>query len=398
MGLPGALILPLEHEFGWSATDLQRAGDAHPAVRADGAVRGGVDRALRPEARHPGGHAHHRRCCCCSRWHDEPLASAVLFGVVVGVGTGMTALVMSAIVSTRWFTARRGLVHRHAHREQRDRPARVPAARGVAREPLRLALRARAVADRPRRRGGRGLAVHGRPPRRPRPRPLWRDRRPVARRPLGRRFRHAFRVLREVAPMPAFWVLAGTFFVCGLSHQWPGPDPFHLALRRLRRALGHRRLDAGADRASATSSAPIGSGWLSDRYDNRALLFVYYGLRGLSLLYLPSSCFSIYGAVARSRCFMASTGSRPCRRRRGSAREMFRARARRRRVRLDFRLPHDRRRLRRLPRRFFAHASGRPICRRSISAACACLIAALAVWLIDRRPAPARRRCASKPG
>jgi predicted MFS family arabinose efflux permease len=37
------------------------------------------------------------------------------------------------------------------------------------------------------------------------------------------------------------------------------------------------------------------SGWLSDRYDNRWLLFWYYGLRGLSLLYLPSSSFSLYG-------------------------------------------------------------------------------------------------------
>jgi predicted MFS family arabinose efflux permease len=39
----------------------------------------------------------------------------------------------------------------------------------------------------------------------------------------------------------------------------------------------------------------IGSGWLSDRVDCRWLLFVYYGLRGLSLLYLPSSTFTLYG-------------------------------------------------------------------------------------------------------
>jgi predicted MFS family arabinose efflux permease len=37
------------------------------------------------------------------------------------------------------------------------------------------------------------------------------------------------------------------------------------------------------------------SGWLSDRYDNRWLLFWYYGLRGLSLLFLPFSDFSFYG-------------------------------------------------------------------------------------------------------
>src|SRR6202008_4148074 len=39
----------------------------------------------------------------------------------------------------------------------------------------------------------------------------------------------------------------------------------------------------------------IMSGWLSDRYDNRFLLFWYYGLRGLSLIFLPVSDFSFYG-------------------------------------------------------------------------------------------------------
>ena len=37
----------------------------------------------------------------------------------------------------------------------------------------------------------------------------------------------------------------------------------------------------------------IGSGWLSDRVDNRGLLFWFYGLRGLSLLYLPFSGYSL---------------------------------------------------------------------------------------------------------
>jgi predicted MFS family arabinose efflux permease len=39
----------------------------------------------------------------------------------------------------------------------------------------------------------------------------------------------------------------------------------------------------------------VGSGWLSDRYDSRWLLFWYYGLRGLSLMYLPFSDFTFYG-------------------------------------------------------------------------------------------------------
>ena len=39
----------------------------------------------------------------------------------------------------------------------------------------------------------------------------------------------------------------------------------------------------------------IVSGWLSDRYDNRYLLSWYYGLRGLSLVFLPFTSFSFYG-------------------------------------------------------------------------------------------------------
>jgi len=39
----------------------------------------------------------------------------------------------------------------------------------------------------------------------------------------------------------------------------------------------------------------IGSGWLSDRYDSRWLLFWYYKLRGFSLLMLPFTDFSFYG-------------------------------------------------------------------------------------------------------
>jgi predicted MFS family arabinose efflux permease len=38
----------------------------------------------------------------------------------------------------------------------------------------------------------------------------------------------------------------------------------------------------------------IGSGWLSDRFDNRALLAIYYALRGASLVWLPFSDFSVY--------------------------------------------------------------------------------------------------------
>jgi predicted MFS family arabinose efflux permease len=87
---------------------------------------------------------------------------------------------------------------------------------------------------------------------------------------------------------PAFWLLAGTFFVCGASTN--GLIGTHLI------AACH---DHGIPQVrSAQLLALMGifdivgttaSGWLTDRYSSRHLLFGYYTLRGLSLLYLPAT-------------------------------------------------------------------------------------------------------------
>ena len=94
--------------------------------------------------------------------------------------------------------------------------------------------------------------------------------------------------------MPIFWVLFGTFFVCGCSTN--GLIQTHFV------TLCH---DFGLPAVTAASVlammgffdffGTIGSGWLSDRFDPRWLLFWYYGLRGLSLLYLPFTDFTFYG-------------------------------------------------------------------------------------------------------
>ena len=91
-----------------------------------------------------------------------------------------------------------------------------------------------------------------------------------------------------------FWLLFGSFFVCGLSTNG---------------LIGTHLIAACIDHGIAATSAAgllammgifdivgtTGSGWLSDRYDNRRLLCMYYGLRGLSLIYLPYSGYSLYG-------------------------------------------------------------------------------------------------------
>jgi hypothetical protein len=78
-----------------------------------------------------------------------------------------------------------------------------------------------------------------------------------------------------------------------LEYEWPDPDSLHLALRRFWPAGCRRRLDPCDD--GHIRSLRHDRLWLSDRYDSRMLLFWYYGLRGLSLLYLPYSGFSVFG-------------------------------------------------------------------------------------------------------
>jgi sugar phosphate permease len=107
-------------------------------------------------------------------------------------------------------------------------------------------------------------------------------------------FSRVFDVLYDSIRSSTFWVLAGTFFVCGLSTN--GLIQTHFI------SLCGDYGVAGVAAASTLAMMGVfdligttGSGWLSDRFDSRALLSTYYGFRGLSLLYLPSSAFTVYG-------------------------------------------------------------------------------------------------------
>jgi predicted MFS family arabinose efflux permease len=92
--------------------------------------------------------------------------------------------------------------------------------------------------------------------------------------------------LRSASRNGTFWLLAGTFFFCGFStngligtHLIPACGDFQIPLVM---AAGLLSLMGVFDLIGTTMS-----GWLSDRFDSRWLLFWYYGLRGLSLIYLP---------------------------------------------------------------------------------------------------------------
>ena len=111
MGLPGAFILPLGHEFGWTQEQISSAlalriflyGIMAPFAAAL-MERYGLKRVILTALLI-------NACALALASQMNQLWQLVLlFGVSLGIGTGMTALVMSAIVSTRWFSNRRGLV------------------------------------------------------------------------------------------------------------------------------------------------------------------------------------------------------------------------------------------------------------------------------------------------
>lgn len=297
VGAPGVFILPLEKEFGWTTTQISSAlsirlllfGLMAPfaaALMVRFGLRNVVMSALTIIT--VGLLA---SLAMTQAWH-----LIALWGFVVGFGTGMTAMVLGATVATRWFTAHRGLVvgilaASVATGQLIFLPvmAYFTEAFGwrTAMGTMCVMLAVAAVmvllfmSDRP---SDLGLRPVGDDSIAPVP----------AAPPATSIVAAAFAALRDASKTRVFWILFGTFFVCGASTN--GLVQTHLI---------PMCADFGIP---ATTSAgllaamgifdfvgTIASGWLSDRYSNRWLLFWYYGLRGLSLVFLPFTDFSFYG-------------------------------------------------------------------------------------------------------
>ena len=309
---PGLLMVPLETEFGWSRAASRRSRDQHRALRSDRAVRRLGDGSLgnaAPDSRRWGclpfcrvvhADAHrvapdvvlgrvrrrrHRRHVDGARGRSSPLAGSMsAAGVVLGALSAANAtgqLVFLPLLA--------GVVEHTAG----GRP------RWSSRAPPRSCSRSSAVHARSAG-GPRAAAV----------RPAAGRRTDRARR-AGATCRTCARVRSR-----AFWILAGTFFVCGASTN--GLIGTHLI------AACH---DYGIPQMrSAQLLALMGifdilgttaSGWLTDRYSSRHLLFGYYTLRGRVAAFCRSTLASGGAVSAGSRCSTGSTGSRPCRRRCG---------------------------------------------------------------------------------
>jgi MFS family permease len=298
VGAPGVFIVPLQREFGWTTAEISSAlsirfilfGLMAPfaaALMNRYGLRNVTLSALVIVAS-----ALVASLAMTKVWH-----LMLLWGVVIGIGTGMTALVLGATVAARWFNARRGLVVGILTASvATGQLVFLPMLAAVTERLgwrialslvcMMLALAAFAVVmvmrDRP---SDVGLRPYGDEGEGPQPAP------PPSKAPIGAA---AFLALADAARTRVFWILFATFFICGASTN--GLIQVHLI---------PMCLDFGIPQVQAASLlaamgvfdffGTIVSGWLSDRYDNRWLLFWYYGLRGLSLLMLPFTDFSFYG-------------------------------------------------------------------------------------------------------
>ncbi|UDF05092.1 MFS transporter [Asticcacaulis sp. AND118] len=292
LGAPGVLMPPLAREFGWTTAEISGAlavrlvlfGLIAPFA-AVLMLRFGLKRVV--------GSALVLIVAGLglSLMMGELWQLLLLWGIMVGCGAGMTAMVLGATVASRWFVERRGLVVGIlAASSATGQLAFLPVIAAISeaagwRMALVLVCALLAVAlimvlvfmrDRP---DDVGLRAYG-------------ETEPVAAPPAAAVT--PFGALREASRSGTFWVLFLTFFICGASTN--GLIQTHFVS-----FCG----DFGMTAVTAASVlalmgvfdlfGTVGSGWLSDRYDPRWLLFIYYGLRGIALLFLPESTFTVMG-------------------------------------------------------------------------------------------------------
>jgi MFS family permease len=288
--VPGVMMNPLHHEFGWShgtvglamSVNMTLFGLTAPFAAAL-MDRFGVRQVLTAAlVLISAGSA--LSVTMTTSWQ-----LVLLWGVLVGIGTGSISMGFVATIATRWFEERRGLVTgvltaasatgqliflpviaevttRHGWRWA----SIVVAAAALAVVPLVLVFMRNYPAD-------KGLTAYGATTATPEVVPAG-------------SFRVAFDGLRIGVRVPAFWLLAGSFAICGMTTNG---------------LIGTHFIPAANDHAMPTTVAAgllatigildvagtIFSGWLTDRVDPRWLLVVYYTGRGISLLLLPSLLF-----------------------------------------------------------------------------------------------------------
>jgi MFS family permease len=292
---PGVLLTPLHEAFGWDRGRLSAAaaigiflyGLVGPFAAALMQTLG-VKRTLLA------GLVLMSSSTALSLLMREPWQYVATWGVISGFGSGAVALAMGATVVNRWFATRRGLVMGLLSASTATGsliflPAMAALAQTGGWRPVVIAVSLAAAALiplvlflMPERPSDIGQPAFGASELEPAPPPG---------RPLDA-VRLALSVLVRASHTPGFWLLFATFFVCGFTTN--GLVGTHLISFCGDRGLA--LVQAGTLLAAMGAFDIVGttaSGWLTDRYDPRKLLFIYYALRGLSLMVLPFLSFDL---------------------------------------------------------------------------------------------------------
>ena len=284
---PGVLFLPLEQEFRWSRSTVSLAVSVNILLYGlVGPFAGALMQRLGVRRTTIIALALLATGVSLATFVTQPWQLVLLWGVVVGTGSGMAALVLGATIVNRWFVARRGLamgiltastatgqliflpilasvIQRSGWRFG----ILIVASAAALMIPVVFALLRERPAD-------VGLSAYGGTD----------SAAPAA--STTNPARVAIEALRDGLRSRDFWLLSLTFVICGAStnglvgtHLIPAAHDHGIPEVR---AAGLLAIMGIFDLAGTTAS-----GWLSDRWDSRRLLAWYYALRGLSLVFLP---------------------------------------------------------------------------------------------------------------
>ncbi len=296
LGVPAVLMLPMSQDLGWSIGEMSAPQGLRLALFGLAApFAGGLMLRYGPRRMLGWSGLLLLAGLALTLVMTERWQMWLGLGVVLGIAPGLTAMQLAAVISSRWFAARRGLVvgllsgavatgtlvfmplGAWLSENWGWRAALLPPFIG---EAVSLVLFLLLAKDHPQE---LNLPPYGETTVAPMPRPSQEN-----------FVMLSFRALALGVQRRVFWVLAFTFFICGATS-------FGLTQAHFVPFCG----DMGIPIVTAASLiavigicdliGTIGSGWLSDRYDNRWLLGWYYGLRGVSLVWLVYADVSMVG-------------------------------------------------------------------------------------------------------
>ncbi len=295
---PGVMIIPLERAFGWNVATISGAVSLNIILMgATGPFLTGLIDVVGLKRTIIGCMIVLVAGTGLSNFMTSPWQLFLTWGLMVGIGSGASAVGMAAAVANRWFARRNGLAMglltaANAAGQLIFLPVLAMLAerygwRGVsvtvtlviaAAVPVVALLLPESPAD-------VGLG------------PFGGEAFPLARaQHLGNPFAVAVGALSRASHSMDFWLLTASFAVCGLSTN--GLINTHLIAYCADRGISQI---AGADILAALGVFSLigatASGWMCDRFNPRILLFWYYGLRGLSLIVIP---FTQFDAVSLS--------------------------------------------------------------------------------------------------